>query len=148
MSDPINFAAGGDRRDEAWPIPAPRRSWLRRCVFTTDHRMVGIQYLLLALAAVILGASLSLLMRIHLAWPELRMPFWGVMKPEDYLALVTMHGTIMVFFVLITAPQSGFANLVLPEQIGSHRMALPVLNAASFWLTALSLLLMISAFFV
>ena len=110
--------------------------------------MVAIQYLVLALTAVILGASLSLLMRIHLAWPELPMPFWGTMKPEDYLALVTMHGTLMVFFVLITAPQSGFANLVLPEQIGSHRMALPVLNAVSFWLTALSLLLMVCAFFV
>jgi cytochrome c oxidase subunit I len=122
------------------------RSWMRRWVLTTDHRAIGVQYMVLALVAVLLGATLSLLMRIHLAWPELQMPFWGVMKPEDYLALVTMHGTLMVFFVLTTAPQSGFANLVLPEQIGSRKMALPALNAASFWLTALSLLVLLSAF--
>ena len=104
--------------------------------------------MVLALVAVLLGATLSLLMRIHLAWPDLPMPFWGVVKPEDYLALVTMHGTLMVFFVLTTAPQSGFANLVLPEQIGSRQMALPALNAASFWLTALSLLVLTCAFLV
>ena len=125
-----------------------RRSWMRRWVFTTDHRAIGVQYMVLALVAVLLGATLSLLMRIHLAWPELPMPFWGVVKPEDYLALVTMHGTLMVFFVLTTAPQSGFANLVLPEQIGSRQMALPALNAASFWLTALSLLVLTCAFLV
>jgi cytochrome c oxidase subunit 1 len=125
-----------------------RRSWIGRWVFTTDHRAIGVQYMVLALVAVLLGATLSLLMRIHLAWPELPMPFWGVMKPEDYLALVTMHGTLMVFFVLTTAPQSGFANLVLPEQIGSRQMALPALNAASFWLTALSLLVLVCAFLV
>ncbi len=125
-----------------------RPSWMRRWVFTTDHRAIGVQYMVLALVAVLLGATLSLLMRIHLAWPELQMPFWGVMKPEDYLALVTMHGTLMVFFVLTTAPQSGFANLVLPEQIGSRQMALPALNAASFWLTALSLMVLVSAFLV
>jgi cytochrome c oxidase subunit 1 len=125
-----------------------RRSWMGRWVFTTDHRAIGVQYMVLALVAVLLGATLSLLMRIHLAWPELPMPFWGVVKPEDYLALVTIHGTLMVFFVLTTAPQSGFANLVLPEQIGSRQMALPALNAASFWLTALSLLVLVSAFLV
>ena len=75
------------------------------------------------------------LMRIHLVWPDLALPFFGVIKPEDYLALVTMHGTLMVFFVLTIAPQSGFANLVLPEQIGARSMAFPRLNAVAFWLT-------------
>lgn len=124
------------------------RSWVRRYLFTTDHRAIGVQYLLLALVAVMIGASLSLLMRIHLAWPDLPMPLLGVVKPEDYLAWVTMHGTLMVFFVLTTAPQSGFANLVLPEQLGGRQMALPALNAASFWLTGLSLVVLVSAFFV
>ena len=147
MTDPIE-SAQAIQHSGPNAEPRRRRSWIRRYIFTTDHRTIGIQYLLLALIAVIIGASLSLLMRLHLAWPDLPMPFWGVMKPEDYLALVTMHGTLMVFFVLTTAPQSGFANLVLPEQIGSRQMALPLLNAASFWLTVLSLLVLVSAFFV
>lgn len=116
---------------------------LRR-VFTTDHRVLGILYLYLALAAVAVGTVLSLLMRIHRVWPGLAIPFFGLMKPEDYLALVTMHGTLMIFFVLTTAPQSGFANLVLPEQIGARRMALPRINAAGFWLTLAAFLVLIS----
>ncbi len=113
-------------------------------IFTTDHRRLGILYLYLALAAVVVGTVLSLLMRIHRVWPDAVIPFFGVMKPEDYLALVTMHGTLMVFFVLTTAPQSGFANLVLPAQIGAQRMAFPHINAAGFWLTVVAFLVLIS----
>jgi cytochrome c oxidase subunit 1 len=103
---------------------------------------------LLSLVAVAAGTVLSLVMRIHLVWPELALPFFGQIKPEDYLALVTMHGTLMVFFVLTTAPLSGFANLVLPEQIGARGMALPTLNAVSFWLTAVALVVLLAAFLV
>ncbi len=127
--------------------PATKRNplpWL----FTTNHRIIGIQYLLLSLVAVAAGTILSLVMRIHLVWPDLALPFFGQVKPEDYLALVTMHGTLMVFFVLTTAPLSGFANLVLPEQIGARQMALPTMNAVSFWLTALALAVLLAAFIV
>lgn len=124
-----------------------RHGRLRR-IFTTHHRAIAVGYLLLSLAAVTVGAILALFMRIHLAWPAFAIPLWGAIKPEDYLGLVTMHGTLMVFFVLTTAPVNGFANLVLPEQIGSNRMAMPVLNAISFWLTVLSFLILLTAFFV
>lgn len=113
-----------------------------------QHRLLGLGYLAVALLAVGAGTVLSLAMRIHRVWPELAMPLLGVLQPEQYLAYVTMHGTLMVFFVLTVAPQSGFANLVLPEQIGSRRMALPLVNAAGFWLTALSLLVLLAAFLV
>ncbi|MGC2161922.1 MAG: cbb3-type cytochrome c oxidase subunit I [Silvibacterium sp.] len=113
-------------------------------IFTTDHRALGILYMYLALAAVAVGTVLSLLMRVHRVWPDAVIPFFGVMKPEDYLALVTMHGTLMVFFVLSTAPQSGFANLVLPEQIGARGMAFPRINAAGFWLSVVAFLVLIS----
>jgi cytochrome c oxidase subunit I len=114
----------------------------------TDHRTIGIQYLILALISVIVGTLLSLLMRIHLVWPAWPLPLHGPILPEDYLALVTIHGTIMLFFVLTTAPQAGFANLILPSQIGAHRMAFPLLNATSFWLTAIALLTLLSSTFV
>ena len=70
------------------------------------------------------------------------------MTPELYLSLMTMHGTIMVFFVLTTAPQSGFGNYFLPIQIGAEDMAFPVLNMLSFWTTFLALIVMVAAFFV
>jgi cytochrome c oxidase subunit I len=120
----------------------------RRHLFTTDHRIIGIQYLILALVSVTIGTLLSLVMRIHLVWPDRIVPLHGPILPEDYLALVTIHGTIMLFFVLTTAPQSGFGNLILPAQIGARRMAFPVANALSFWLTALALLILLSSTFV
>jgi cytochrome c oxidase subunit 1 len=121
---------------------------IRRYLFTTNHRVIGIQYLILALVSVTIGTLLSLLMRIHLVWPDRIVPFHGPILPEDYLALVTIHGTIMLFFVLTTAPQSGFGNLILPAQIGSRRMAFPVANALSFWLTAAALVILLSSTFV
>lgn len=119
-----------------------------RRLFTTDHRTIGIWYLLLSLLAVAVGTVLSIFMRIHIIAPALKLPFWGVVPPEGYLALVTMHGTLMVFFVLTTAPVSGFASLVLPAQIGAKRMALPLLNAISLWLTVVSFVVLLAAFFV
>ena len=126
---------------------APQGFW-RKYIFSTDHKVIGIQYYLLALVAVFVGMFLSLLMRYHLAWPTEEVPFYGAMTPEQYLALMTMHGTIMVFFVLTTAPQSGFGNYFLPIQIGAADMAFPVLNMLSFWLTFVAFLVLLAAFFV
>ncbi|MBT9330476.1 cytochrome c oxidase subunit I [Paracidobacterium acidisoli] len=124
------------------------RGFLRRWIFTADHHAIAVQYFLLALAAVAVGTLLSLLMRVHRVWPDTPLPFFGLVKPEDYLALVTMHGTLMIFFVLTVVPQSAFPNLVLTRQIGASQMAFPRLNAAAFWITAASLLVLLSAFFV
>jgi cytochrome c oxidase subunit I len=123
-------------------------SWIRKYVFSLDHKVIGIQYFFLALTAVFVGMFLSLLMRIHLIWPGISLPIFGEIKPETYLSLLTMHGTIMVFFVLTTAPQGGFGNYFLPIQIGAPDMAFPVLNMLSFWVTALAFGVMIAAFFV
>src|SRR3984957_18575089 len=122
------------------------RAPLLQRIFTTDDRAIGIHYLLLSLVAVAAGTLLSLAMRTQLAWPGIRWPLHGPMLPEEYLSLVTMHGTLMVFFVLTTAPQSGFASLVLASQIGARRMAMPWLNALGFWIVALALAVLLSAF--
>ena len=117
-------------------------------IFTAGHREIGLLYLVLVAVAVAIGVLLSLVMRIHLAWPDFALPGWGVIKPEDYLALVTMHGTLMVFFVLTLGPQNAFASLILPEQVGARRMAFPSLNAAGLWLTVLSFFVLLAAFLV
>lgn len=123
-------------------------SFLRRFVFSTDHKVVGVQYFFLSLAAVLIGSVLSLLMRIHLVWPKAAIPFFGQIKPEDYLAFLTMHGTLMVFFVLSTVPQNGFGTFFLPLQLGASEMAFPRLSMASFWITLAGLFVLLAAFFV
>ncbi|HWX53701.1 MAG TPA: cbb3-type cytochrome c oxidase subunit I [Verrucomicrobiae bacterium] len=127
---------------------APVPGFLRRYVFSADHKIIGLQYFFLSLAAVLIGTFLSLLMRIHLVWPNISLPFFGQIKPENYLAYLTMHGTLMVFFVLSTVPQSGFGNYFLPLQLGVSEMAFPKLNAAGFWTTFLAFLVLIAAFVV
>src|SRR5215469_2191677 len=117
-------------------------------ILSPDDRVIGLEYFWLTLIAALTGTFPSLLMRIHLISPALRIPGFGQIKPEDYLSLVTMHGTLMVFFVLTTAPQSAFGNYFLPLQIGAREMCFPLLNMLSFWGTALSLLVMVSAFLV
>ncbi len=124
------------------------QGFIRKYIFSLDHKVIGIQYFFLALTAVFVGMFLSLLMRIHLIWPTAALPLVGEIKPETYLTLLTMHGTIMVFFVLTTAPQGGFGNYILPIQIGAPDMAFPVLNMLSFWTTFVGFVVIIAAFFV
>src|SRR5437016_4412758 len=131
--------------------------FIRRYIFSLDHKVIGIQYILLALTAVVVGMVMSVLMRMNLSWPGTNWPIMGtlfpqgapggVMTPEFYLSLVTMHGTIMVFFVLTTAPQGGFGNYFLPIQIGADDMAFPVLNMMSFWVTFVGFLVILLAIF-
>src|SRR5215510_4385330 len=127
---------------------APTGFW-RKYVFSLDHKVIGIQYYLLGLCAVFVGMFLSILMRINLAWPNLHLPAFlgGQMTPEKYLALLTMHGTLMVFFVLTTAPQAGFGNYFLPIQIGAEDMAFPFLNMMSFWVTFVGFIVLLLAIF-
>ena len=137
--------------------PVPTR-FIWKYIFSLDHKVIGIQYILLAVVAAFLGMGLSLLVRLRLVWPGRSFGFLetlfpegapdGVMTPEFYLAMLTMHGTIMVFMVLTTAPQGGFGNYVLPLQIGAADMAFPRLNMLSFWTTFLSFLTLVAAFFV
>src|SRR6266705_4366414 len=136
--------------EERLPISTTpiNRLFLSRYVFSTDHKTIGRQYFFLSLAAVLVGALLSLLMRIHLVWPHANIPFMGEIKPENYLAFLTMHGTLMVFFVLSTVPQNGFGTFFLPLQLGASDMAFPRLNMAGFWTTLISFLILLLAFFV
>ena len=141
------MATHGFAGQETHAHAAPQ-GFIRKWVFSLDHKIIGLQYYFLALAAVFVGMFLSLLMRIHMIWPTVALPLVGEIKPEAYLSLVTMHGTIMVFFVLTTAPQGGFGNYFLPIQIGAPDMAFPVLNMLSFWTTFLGFIVMLAAFFV
>ena len=135
-----------------------RRGFVCTYLFSTNHKVVGIQYFFLSLFAVVVGMALSWIMRIHVAWGAggisgfenifgLNAP-GGVLTPEYYLSLLTLHGTIMIFFVLTTAPQNAFGSYFLPLQIGAEETAFPVLNMLSFWATLIALGVLLSTLFI
>ncbi len=136
--------------DGANSYPSANSGFLSRVVFSTHHKTIGLQYLWLALASVLVGMVLSALLRLHASWPDTAIPFLAGIEstPERYAAMRLLHGSLMVFFVLTAAPQMGFANFLLPLQIGAREMAFPSLNRFSFWMTFASLLGMTSAFFL
>ena len=136
----------------------PPQGFIRKHVFSLDHKVIGKQYYALALVAVFVGMVLSWIMRLHLGWTNLAIPGLhllsktgapgDLMTPEYYLQLMTMHGTIMVFFVLTTAPFAAFGNFFLPIQVGAEDMPFPRFNMMSFWVTFVAFLVLISSFFV
>ena len=142
-----SFPRGFSKPDEP-PFDGVSGS-LCRLVFTSDHRLIGLQYLWFALFSVLLGMALSFLMRVHLLWPNALPRFLGGVgeSPSRYVALTLLHGSLMIFFVLTAAPQAGFGNFLLPLQIGAREVAFPLLNAAALWAAGASLVGMVTAFF-
>ncbi len=134
-------------------------SFVQRYIFSQDHKIIGIQYMLTSFVMAAVGGVLAMLIRMQLGWPGTK---WGLaallfpggftssgaMKPDFYLAVVTMHGTIMVFFVLTTILSGGFGNFLIPLQIGARDMAFPWLNMMSYWLYPPAIALLLAAFFV
>ena len=147
-----------DTSTHAHATHAAPTSFIRKYVFSLDHKVIGLQYYGMALAAVLIGMFLSWLMRIHLGWTNYAIPGLhilsangapgNVMTPEFYLQLMTMHATIMVFFVLTTAPFAAFGNYFLPIQVGAEDMPFPHFNMMSFWVTFTGFLVLLSSFFV
>src|SRR6202140_4154704 len=137
---------------------APPTSFIRKHIFSLDHKVIGKQYYGMALLAAVAGMFLFWLMRIHLGGANYALPGLellskngapgNVMTPEFYLQLMTMHATIMVFFVLTTAPFAAFGNYFLPIQVGAEDMPFPHFNMMSFWVTFAGFLVLMSSFFV
>ena len=133
-------------------------SFIRKHIFSLDHKVIGKQYYGLALLAAVIGMVLSWLMRLHLGFANFAIPGLhllsktgapsDVMTPEYYLQLMTMHGTIMVFFVLTTAPFAAFGNYFLPIQAGAEDMPFPHFNMMSFWVTFVGFCVLVASFFV
>jgi cytochrome c oxidase subunit I len=131
----------------------------RKYVFSTDHKVIGIQYAITALLFLFFGFSLMMLMRWQLAYPETALPLLGrllgesrmpggTMLPEFYNQLGAMHGTIMVFLGVVPLAVGGFGNFVVPLQIGAPDMAFPRLNMASYWFLFLGGVIMLASFLV
>ncbi|WP_106791975.1 cbb3-type cytochrome c oxidase subunit I [Aquimarina sp. Aq78] len=134
-----------------------KETFITKYIFSQDHKMISKQYLITGLIMGIIGIAMSLLFRMQLAWPDHQFTIYeillgkfgedGIMDPGIYLALVTIHGTIMVFFVLTAGLSGTFSNLLIPLQIGARDMASGFLNMISYWLFFLSSVIMVLSLF-
>ena len=132
--------------------------FLRTYVFSTDHKMIGRQFLFLGLFMLVIGGLLAMLMRWQLGWPETPVPgmswvpepymFEGIVPPQTYNMLFTMHATIMIFFAVMPIMIGCFGNFLIPLMIGARDMAFPVLNMVSFWSGVVGGVVMLAGFFV
>ncbi|MBL4544281.1 MAG: cbb3-type cytochrome c oxidase subunit I, partial [Rhodobacteraceae bacterium] len=136
--------------------------FIRKYVFSVDHKVIGVQYTVTSLIFLFFGFTLMMIMRWQLAYPGEAIPWigtWlgsalegladketGVLLPEGYNALGAMHGTIMVFLGVVPLAVGGFGNYVMPLQIGAPDMAFPKLNMLSYWIYLPGGLLMLSSF--
>jgi len=133
-------------------------TFLTKYIFSQDHKMIGKQFLITGIFWGIVGGLLSILFRLQLGWPNETFPFletflgkWaegGKISQEFYYALVTMHGTILVFFVLTGGLSGTFANLLIPYQVGARDMASPFINMLSYWFFLGASVVMFFSFFI
>jgi cytochrome c oxidase subunit 1 len=120
----------------------------RTYVFSTDHKTIARQYLGLGVAWALVGGLFAGVMRWQLAWPDTAVPGYGEIGPDVYNMLVTMHGTIMVFFVAMPVLLGAFGNFLIPLMIGARDMVFPRLNRLSVWTFGLASLVLVASFFV
>ena len=133
-------------------------TFITKYVFSQDHKMIAKQFLVTGIIWAIIGGLFSVVFRLQLGYPESTFPWledflghWakgGKLDPEFYYALVTMHGTILVFFVLTAGLSGTFANFLIPLQIGARDMASPMLNMLSYWFFFTASIIMFSSLFV
>lgn len=134
------------------------QSFVRKYIFSEDHKTISKQFLISGLIWALIGGSLSILFRLQLGFPDANLDWlkpvlgeWiqnGKLDPEFYLALVTMHGTIMVFFVLTAGLSGTFSNFLIPLQVGARDMASGFLNMLSYWFFFISSILMFISLFI
>jgi cytochrome c oxidase subunit 1 len=149
------------RRDfQHWADPAhpDDRSFLRKYVFSTDHKVIGSQFLIMSIFFLFVGGALAMMMRWQLGFPGQPLPGGGILPetmaaqgiilPEFYNSLITMHGTIMIFFAIMPLLVGTFGNWLIPLQVGASDMAFPRLNMMSFWTAVPAGLIMMASFFV
>ena len=129
--------------------------FIRKYIFSTDHKVIGIQFMFTGLLFFILGGGLAMAIRWQLGWPWEPMPLIGnllfpetgrVISPEYYTSLFTMHGTVMIFFVIIPLLTGAFGNFLIPLMIGAPDMAFPKLNMFGYWAMAPAILFLMLGF--
>ena len=120
------------------------KPWLGKYVFSQDAKIIALQYSITAMAVGLLALVLSVLMRIQLAWPGAV----SFITPDAYLQFVTMHGMIMVIYLLTALFLGGFGNYLIPLMLGARDMVFPYVNMVSYWIYLFAVLLLLASFFM
>ncbi|MES2730351.1 MAG: cbb3-type cytochrome c oxidase subunit I [Bacteroidota bacterium] len=155
----LNQSADAHAHDEHEHAHEHHGNFITQYIFSQDHKVIAKQYVFSGIAWAFIGGLLSMLFRLQLGFPNMQVQWlkpllgnWildtGKLDPEFYLALVTMHGTIMVFFVLTAGLSGTFSNFLIPLQIGARDMASGFLNMLSYWFFFLSSVIMLSSLFI
>jgi len=151
-SDYVSDASSGTSASDIDKLPPAElpdqelyhsHSWWTTYVFSQDAKYIGVQYACTAIGTGILGLVLSWLMRLQIAFPGL-----GLLEPSAYYQFVTMHGMIMVIYLLTALFLGGFGNFLIPLMCGSRDMAFPYVNMVSYWMFLVAVLVLLSSFFV
>jgi cytochrome c oxidase subunit 1 len=122
--------------------------WWGTYLFSTDHKIIARQYMFTGMAMALLGGFFAYAFRMQLAFPGLEVPGYGMVSPAEYNALVTNHGAIMIFWVAMPVLIAAFGNFCIPLMIGCDDMVFPRVNRLSYQLFLLSVVVLISSFFV
>ncbi|GIL16839.1 MAG: cytochrome-c oxidase [Oligoflexia bacterium] len=123
-------------------------TFVQKYIFSTDHKVIGMQYMITGLIMAFLGGFLAYGFRMQLAFPGEAIPLLGKMTAGQYNEFITMHGTIMIFWVAMPVLLAALGNLLIPIMIGADDMAFPTLNMISYWVFFLSTVVLIASFFV
>ena len=124
------------------------QSFWSKYVFSTDHKMIAMQYMFTGMAMALIGGFMAYAFRMQLAFPGIEVPGYGTVTATDYNALVTNHGTIMIFWVAMPVLIAAFGNFLIPLMIGCDDMVFPKINRLSYQIFLLSAIVLISSFFV
>ena len=120
----------------------------RKYFFSTDHKMIAMQYLFTGMAMALIGGFFSYVFRMQLGFPNQHVPGYGIVTPGKYNALVTMHGSIMIFWVAMPVLIAAFGNFLIPLMVGCDDMAFPRINRLSYQIFLLSAVVLLSSFLV
>ena len=119
--------------------------WFKKYFWSTDHKIIGFQYMFTGMALALLGAFMAYVFRMQLAFPGQSVPGFGVVSPGQYNMLITNHGSIMIFWVAMPVLIAGFGNYLIPLMVGADDMVFPRLNRLSYQLFLLSAIVLLAS---
>src|SRR5215208_4422102 len=154
----VEIVTGHEIHHDEHHVHHHKETFITKYIFSQDHKTIGKQFLITGIIWAVIGGLFSVLFRLQLGYPDQTFPILetffgryargGQIQPEFYYALITMHGTVLVFFVLTGGLSGTFANLLIPLQIGARDMASPFLNMLSYWFFFTASIVMFSSLFV
>jgi cytochrome c oxidase subunit I len=132
--------AGHDHHEEV--------SWWRTYLFSTDHKIIAMQYMFTGMAMALIGGFFAYLFRMQMAFPGMDVPLYGIVTPNKYNLLITNHGAIMIFWVAMPVLIAAFGNFLIPLMLGCDDMVFPRINRLSYQIFFLSAVILLASFFV